>query len=187
MNVNGTVGVLNVGAGDITLSFDKNNPADCIRAGRIVKDLIRRGYALLVEVTPGKYQRAKDFDENTSEYIVADFDPMAADADSDPWAGRIQRVAEIDVAHNISESVEKELAEEQGGQSSAVETDHPADNRAEGGQGQPQGTDAWQWPTGEQWTEPPAPEQPKRRGRPPTKHIDASTTRAVAVGRTAGG
>jgi hypothetical protein len=73
----GTVGILNVGAGDITLSFDKANPSECIRASRIVKDMLRRGYALLVEVAPGQYRRAHDFDESIQSYIIADYDPSA--------------------------------------------------------------------------------------------------------------
>lgn len=77
----GTVAILNVGAGDTKLSFDPNNPAERIRAARIVRDMIRRGYALLVEVD-GVYVRATDFDEGKCEYIIADFDPViAADAD----------------------------------------------------------------------------------------------------------
>lgn len=79
----GEVGILNVGAGDTKLSFDRSNPAEMIRAARIVKDMIRRGYALLVQ-TPGSnppvYQRAYDFDENTCEYIIADLDPVQAQA-----------------------------------------------------------------------------------------------------------
>lgn len=81
MSEAGTIGVLNVGAGDTKLSFDKNNPAERIRAARIVRDMLRRGYALLVEVKRGKkkaYERVKDFDENTCEYIIADFDPVEA-------------------------------------------------------------------------------------------------------------
>lgn len=77
----GTVGILNVGAGDTKLSFDKSNPAERIRAARIVKDMLRRGYALLVEtVVDGekKFTRALDFDEEVCEYIIADFDPVAA-------------------------------------------------------------------------------------------------------------
>ena len=50
----GQIGVLNVGAGDTKLSFDKNNPAEMIRSARIVTDMLRRGYALLVEVTDKK-------------------------------------------------------------------------------------------------------------------------------------
>lgn len=79
----GEVGILNVGAGDTKLSFDPTNPAECIRAARIVKDMIRRGYALLIEVEPGKYQRALDFREDVFEYVIADFDPVtAAEADA---------------------------------------------------------------------------------------------------------
>lgn len=74
----GTVGVLNVGAGDTKFVFDKANPAECIRAARIVKDMLQRGYALLVDVGEGKYQRVYDFDEAKFEYIIADLDPEAA-------------------------------------------------------------------------------------------------------------
>lgn len=81
----GTVGIhsdlaiLNVGSGDTKLSFDPNSPQDCIRAARIVKDMLRRGYALLVEVTQPdaskKFQRVFEFDDTKYEYIIADFDP----------------------------------------------------------------------------------------------------------------
>lgn len=80
----GSVGILNVGAGDTKLTFDRNNPQERIRAARIVKDMIRRGYALLISIPPKKkggevtYRRATDFDENTCEYIIADFDPVEA-------------------------------------------------------------------------------------------------------------
>lgn len=70
----GEVGILNVGAGDTKISFDPSNPADVERASRIVKDMIRRGYALLIEIGTNEkgpiYQRAHDFDEKTAEYIV---------------------------------------------------------------------------------------------------------------------
>ena len=79
----GSVGILNVGAGDTKLSFDPNNLAERIRACRIVRDMLRRGYALLVEMTQPDgtkaYQRALDFREDTAEYIIADFDPGAGE------------------------------------------------------------------------------------------------------------
>ena len=80
----GTVGVLNVGAGDTKLVFDPGNPQEMIRAARIVKDMLRRGYALLVDSgqvdASGRpvYVRAKDFDESKCEYVIADLDPDAA-------------------------------------------------------------------------------------------------------------
>ncbi|MDE3115787.1 MAG: hypothetical protein KGL26_09335 [Pseudomonadota bacterium] len=76
----GEIGILNVGAGDTKLTFDKDNPAETIRAGRIVKDMLRRGYALLVEVEPGKWRRALDFDPERCCYIIADFDGAQAQA-----------------------------------------------------------------------------------------------------------
>lgn len=84
--MNGEVGILNVGAGDTKLSFDPANEADRIRAARVVKDMIRRGYALLVEVEEdGKKinRRVHDFDDTKFEYIIADFDPLAAKAADD--------------------------------------------------------------------------------------------------------
>lgn len=71
----GEIGILNVGAGDTKLSFDKSNPEERKRAAKIVGDMLRRGYALLVQV--GKrggepvFQRARAFDPKTCEYIIA--------------------------------------------------------------------------------------------------------------------
>ena len=82
----GEIGVLNVGAGDTKLSFNSDDPAEVLRAGRIVRDMLRRGYALLVEVERGgvkKYERALDFDETRSEYIIADLDRQTYTGDAD--------------------------------------------------------------------------------------------------------
>lgn len=99
--IRGQVGILNVGTGDTKLSFDKNNPSECIRAARIVTDMIRRGYALLVEVERNgekAYQRVKEFREDTCEYIIADFDPMIA--------------AEVDKNEEDENHEEKQISEE---------------------------------------------------------------------------
>jgi hypothetical protein len=60
--------------GDIEITFDKNNTAEAIRAKRIIKDMIRRGYALLVKGDDGSYTRALDFNPEKGEYIIADLD-----------------------------------------------------------------------------------------------------------------
>lgn len=71
----GSVGILNVGAGDTKLTFDPNNPDEVERSAQIVKDMIRRGYVLLIEVGQNDkgpiYSRAHDFDAETAEYIIA--------------------------------------------------------------------------------------------------------------------
>jgi len=71
----GEVGILNVGAGDTKLTFDPSKPDEVARSAQIVKDMIRRGFVLLIEVGQDDkgpiYRRAHDFDESTAEYIIA--------------------------------------------------------------------------------------------------------------------
>jgi hypothetical protein len=78
----GTVGILNVGAGDVKLSFDRKNPAERERAAKIVGDMIKRGFTILVEVGTRNgeplFQRAKAFDPETCEYIIAGDAPADA-------------------------------------------------------------------------------------------------------------
>jgi len=136
--MNGEVGILNVGAGDTKLTFDPTNPQEMIRAARVVKDMLRRGYALLIEVKgaegqPSTYQRAYDFDEKTCEYIIADLDPMAA-----------QKADELETTNH--EEAEPEAA-------AAASFQKPRIGKKTGA----------------------------------TKRVHASTTRTVAVARTAGG
>lgn len=72
--INGTLSILNVGAGDVVVSFDPANPKERKRAARIVTDMMRQGFAILVKVgeQDGEplYQRAKGFDPERAEYIV---------------------------------------------------------------------------------------------------------------------
>jgi hypothetical protein len=104
----GSIGILNVGCGDTKLVFDKGNPADCIRAARIVKDMLRRGYALMVEVEEkGKkiYRRVLEFKEDKFEYIIADFDPIVAqDADRRETHEQEQAQAEAPPAARAAET-----------------------------------------------------------------------------------
>lgn len=83
----GEIGILNVGAGDTKLVFDPNKPEDSARAARIVRDMIQRGFAILVEVDDGKggktFARATDFREDTYEYIIADDPAKAPETDAE--------------------------------------------------------------------------------------------------------
>lgn len=72
----GGIGILNVGAGDTKLTFDKAKPAERARAAKIVQEMLERGYAILVQVGKHKdgdpiFRRAKAFDPETCEYIIA--------------------------------------------------------------------------------------------------------------------
>lgn len=71
----GEVAILNVGAGDTKLVFDNSDPNEADKSAKIVVDMIRRGFVLLIEVGRNDkgpiYQRARGFDPETREYIVA--------------------------------------------------------------------------------------------------------------------
>lgn len=77
-STDGELAILNVGDGDTKLSFDPKNPAERIRAARIVKDMLKRGYALLIQLPDGSFTRCLDFNEEVCEYVIADFDPITA-------------------------------------------------------------------------------------------------------------
>ena len=67
----GSVSVLNTTDGDLTLTFDTDNPIESARAERCVMDMLKRGYILFVEVD-GKPRRVLSFDPTHREYIIAD-------------------------------------------------------------------------------------------------------------------
>lgn len=77
----GEVAILNVAGGDTKVTFDKSNKAETIRAGRIIQDMLRRGYMLLVEDDDGEHVRVREFDEDKCEYIIADLVPEEDDND----------------------------------------------------------------------------------------------------------
>lgn len=72
--MNGELAILNVGEGDTKLSFDKKKPEEVKRARAVVQDMLKRGFAILVQVGTRKgeplYQRAQAFDPKTDEYII---------------------------------------------------------------------------------------------------------------------
>lgn len=71
----GEIGILNVAAGDTKLTFDPKKPDEVKRASLIVADMLKRGFALLIEVGKDEagplYRRASGFDPATAEYIIA--------------------------------------------------------------------------------------------------------------------
>lgn len=66
----GFCSVLNVGDGDTKLSFDPKNPDDRARAAKVVTEMLRLGFAVMVEVEKDVYRRVHAFDEATCEYVI---------------------------------------------------------------------------------------------------------------------
>lgn len=67
----GELAILNVGVGDTRVSFDPAKPDDVARAKRVVKDMLRLGYAVMVKIGE-TWQRAKAFDPERCEYLIDD-------------------------------------------------------------------------------------------------------------------
>lgn len=86
------VSILNVGEGDTKLSFDPAKPVERERASTIVSDMLRRGYAILVQVgeKDGEpiYKRAKAFDPKTCEYLIDGLSAQEEAEITDRMAGK---------------------------------------------------------------------------------------------------
>ncbi len=67
----GSLDILTVGDGHLTLKFDKEDPIELERARRAVTTLLRSGCILFAEID-GKTTRILDFDPRTDSYIIAD-------------------------------------------------------------------------------------------------------------------
>lgn len=67
----GSLSVLNVGAGDIEVKFNRHQPEEVARAIRMLKDMQARGYAILVRQDDGSYVRATAIDETNGLYIIS--------------------------------------------------------------------------------------------------------------------
>lgn len=80
----GTLHVLNVMAGDVTLRLNAHDPADRAKSRAMIEDMLKRGYAICVRNADGSYSRAKGFDPATDEYIVADVPGTEPDAPAAP-------------------------------------------------------------------------------------------------------
>lgn len=91
----GALEILNCGEGDIKIQYNTSDAAEAIRARRIITDMLRRGYALLIEVERDgqtAYERVQQFDEKAGCYIIADFDStQAREADMEEAADDLRK------------------------------------------------------------------------------------------------
>lgn len=74
--------ILNTGTGHTEIRFNGDDPFDTVRAGRIISDMLRRGYVLFIEGQDGLV-RVDSFDPKKSVYIIAD-GPLYAGTEPEP-------------------------------------------------------------------------------------------------------
>lgn len=91
----GCLEILNVQGGEVKITFDNKDAPEAIRARRIISEMIRSGFVLLVEVERNgdkRFERALSFDEARGEYVIADYDgappPVANGAPTNGSASR---------------------------------------------------------------------------------------------------
>lgn len=109
--MNGSLSVLNVGAGDISITFNQHDTGERDKALRMLKDMQKRGYAILVRLEDGTYTRALEIDETRGCYVIqepAELPAMTADAgeaspaptgDAPKRRGRPRKSVPIEKAH----------------------------------------------------------------------------------------
>ncbi len=68
----GSLSILNTGAGDIEMKFNKDKPEEVEKAKEVITDMLRRGYAIFIEDAMGETYRVTEFDPKNNCYIVKD-------------------------------------------------------------------------------------------------------------------
>lgn len=67
----GSLSILNVGAGDIEITFNNHDDAEAQRAIKMLLDMRQQGYAILVrDPESGEYRRAAEIDATRGRYIL---------------------------------------------------------------------------------------------------------------------
>jgi hypothetical protein len=66
----GSLCILNAGAGDIELKWNQHDDAERSKAVRLLTEMQRRGYAILVREGDGSYSRAIEIDATRGVYIL---------------------------------------------------------------------------------------------------------------------
>jgi len=77
----GTLEILSVGDGHMTLSFDSKNPHEVEEAKQAVDDMMKRGYTIFVEYE-GKYVPIAAFDAEKTEYVLKSSNSTARDPET---------------------------------------------------------------------------------------------------------
>lgn len=73
MTDEGTLGILNVGAGDLRIELGDDQPEERLAtAAKMVDDLFRAGYSILIEMSDGTTRRATAFDRDARAYVISE-------------------------------------------------------------------------------------------------------------------
>ena len=84
----GTIDILNTGAGHLELHFNPADPIESDRAKRAVMDMLRRGYSLFVYADDGTIIPVERYDPVKNVYIIGNVSaPVAVAQEPEPDTG----------------------------------------------------------------------------------------------------
>ncbi len=66
----GSLCVLNVGAGDIRVTFNQQDKGESAKAIKMLQDMQARGYFIAVELPDGSYTRVQQVDASRGRYVI---------------------------------------------------------------------------------------------------------------------
>lgn len=103
----GELSVLNVGAGDIVVTFNRNDAGETAKALRMLRDMQRQGYAILVQLEDGEYTRVVDVDATRGRYIIQlpEGEAELAGPDAEPVGAAVETCHVIGHAEDGAELV----------------------------------------------------------------------------------
>jgi hypothetical protein len=80
----GSLSVLNVGAGDITITFNNDDLVETNKALGMLKEMLKRGYLIAIQLPDGSYTRAREIDAMRGRYIIVIPDTVPAPPQAEP-------------------------------------------------------------------------------------------------------
>lgn len=103
----GSLSVLNVGAGDIRVTFNRDNTDEVEKALSMLRDMQSRGYAIMIELPDHTYVRATSIDASTASYVVVvnETSPLPDDAVVESPQTRAKRGRRVRVPVRTSRAV----------------------------------------------------------------------------------
>lgn len=87
----GSLSVLNVGLGDIEITFNTFDAVEKARALTMLTDMLRRGYAILMKLPDNSYTRVTEIDQSHGRYVVQIPETVEAPAESVTLPDRAHR------------------------------------------------------------------------------------------------
>lgn len=72
--------VLNAAEGHLNIKFDKDSPEETAKAQKIIGDMLKRGYAIFIDVGDGELKRVKHFKKDIDSYVVEEIPDEKAES-----------------------------------------------------------------------------------------------------------